>query len=214
MLQVPIWAVHLTVCCYHVTYGFQGESTLYICLNYKELLSPKRRNMSRLSDRKGTQTHNHLLRKRTLNHFSKLTKSLNWVVSSYLYDIFDCMFLSCHVRVPEWIHILYLSEYQETPCSKQVRYLTFNWLQQDWNLQSFSSWMRNLPFCRTDKMIELSCEYLSVPSIWLYVLILSRTRFRVNTHSIFAWMSKNCLLYKKVISEIEVTSMALKPTAT
>ena len=34
-------------------------------------------------------------------------------------------------------------------------------------------------------MIELCCEYLSVRCIWLYVLIMSRTRFRVNPHSIF-----------------------------
>ena len=29
----------LTVCYYHVTYAFQGESTLYSCLNVKELLA-------------------------------------------------------------------------------------------------------------------------------------------------------------------------------
>ena len=28
----------LTVCSYHVTYAFQSESTLYSCLNVKELL--------------------------------------------------------------------------------------------------------------------------------------------------------------------------------
>ena len=28
----------LTVCSYHVTYAIQSESTLYICLNIKELL--------------------------------------------------------------------------------------------------------------------------------------------------------------------------------
>ena len=33
-------------------------------------------------------------------------------------------------------------------------------------------------------MIELCCEYLSVRCIWLYVFIMSRTRFRVNPHSI------------------------------
>ena len=29
---------------------------------------------------------------------------------------------------------------------------------------------------------------------WLYVLIISRTRFRVNPHSIIAWMARNSLL--------------------
>ena len=30
--------MNMTVCCYHVTYAFQSGSTLYICLNVKELL--------------------------------------------------------------------------------------------------------------------------------------------------------------------------------
>ena len=33
-------------------------------------------------------------------------------------------------------------------------------------------------------MTELCCEYLSVRCIWLYVIIMSRTSFRVNPHSI------------------------------
>ena len=33
----------LTVCSYHVTYAFQSESTLYRCLNVKELLARSRR---------------------------------------------------------------------------------------------------------------------------------------------------------------------------
>ena len=37
------------------------------------------------------------------------------------------MFLSCHVRVSEWICTLYLPECQGTPCSKQARYLKFKW---------------------------------------------------------------------------------------
>ena len=41
------------------------------------------------------------------------------------------MFLSCHVRVSEWIHTLYLPECQGTPCSKQARNLKFKWLQLD-----------------------------------------------------------------------------------
>ena len=35
--------VALTVCFYHVTYAFQSESTLYSCLNVKELLARSRR---------------------------------------------------------------------------------------------------------------------------------------------------------------------------
>ena len=33
----------LTVCSCHVTYAFHSESTLYICLNVKELLARSRR---------------------------------------------------------------------------------------------------------------------------------------------------------------------------
>ena len=43
-------------------------------------------------------------------------------------------------------------------------------------------------------MIELCCEYLSVRYIWLYVIIMSRRRFRGNLHSLVAWMSRNSLL--------------------
>ena len=35
----------LTVCSYHVTYAFQSESTLYICLNVKEILDRNRRDI-------------------------------------------------------------------------------------------------------------------------------------------------------------------------
>ena len=35
--------MHLTVSSYHVTYPFQSESTLYSCLNVKELLAQNRR---------------------------------------------------------------------------------------------------------------------------------------------------------------------------
>ena len=40
-------------------------------------------------------------------------------------------------------------------------------------------------------MTELRCEYLSVRCNRLYVLVMSRKHFRVNQHSIFAWMSRN-----------------------
>ena len=36
----------------------------------------------------------------------------------------------------------------------------------------------------------------------LYVLIMSGTRFRVNWHSIFAWMSSKALLEAGAISEV------------
>ena len=81
-----------------------------------------------------TWTHNHLVHKRTLNHLAKLAKWLSCVVSTYLYGAFDCMFLSCHEHVSEWIHTVYLPECHGTPCSKQARNLKFKWLQLDSNI--------------------------------------------------------------------------------
>ena len=63
-------------------------------------------------------------------------------------------------------------------------------------------------------MIELFSEYLSVSCIWLYVLVMPRTRFRVNPHSIFAWMSIKFLLKGSTKSECEVTATALEPRTT
>ena len=125
---VLICTVHLTVCSCHVTYAFESESTLYSCLNVKELLARSRREIWRWTDCNWTRTQNHLVLKRTLNHLAKLAKWLSYVLSTYLYGAFDCMFLSCHVRVWEWIHTLQLPECQGTPCSKQARNLKVNWL--------------------------------------------------------------------------------------
>ena len=52
------------------------------------------------------------------------------------------------------------------------------------------------------QMIELCCEYLSVRCIWLYVLVMSCMCFRVNPHSIVAWMSRNSLLEAGTKSEV------------
>ena len=35
---------------------------------------------------------------------------IEMVVSIYLFGAFDCMFLSCHICISQWIHILYLPE--------------------------------------------------------------------------------------------------------
>ena len=53
-----------------------------------------------------THTHNHLVRKLTLNHLAKLAKRLTCVMSTYWYSVFDCMFLSCHICISESIHTL------------------------------------------------------------------------------------------------------------
>ena len=96
----------LSVCYCQVTYAFQSVSTLYSFLNVKELLVRNRRDIWSLSNSSRIQTHNHLVCKRTLNHLAKLAKWLSCIVSNYLYGAFYCIFLSCHVRVSEWIYTL------------------------------------------------------------------------------------------------------------
>ena len=66
----------MSVCSCHVTYTFQSESTLYSCLNVRELLAQGRRKIWNLSDCNWTRTQNHLVCKRTLNHLAKLSVRL------------------------------------------------------------------------------------------------------------------------------------------
>ena len=67
----------LTACSYHVTDAFQSESTLYSWLNVKELLAQSRGDIWSSSDCNMTRTHNHLVRKRTLNHWANWAKWLS-----------------------------------------------------------------------------------------------------------------------------------------
>ena len=57
--------------------------------------------------------------------------------------------------------------------------------------------MNTQPFSQTGQMIELCCEYLSVRCIWLYVIIMSRTSFRVNPHSIVCLNVKELLAWSR-----------------
>ena len=67
----------MTVCSCCVKYVFQCESTLYSYLNVKELLAPSRPEIWNLSDSNWTQTHNHLVCKRTLNYLDTLARWLS-----------------------------------------------------------------------------------------------------------------------------------------
>ena len=113
---VLICKVNLTVCSCHVTYPFQDESTLYSCLNIKELFAQSMREMWNLSYCNWTGTQNHLVCKWTMNHLAKLSEYLSCVLSIYLYGAFDSIFLHCHVGVSEWIQTLQFRECQETHC--------------------------------------------------------------------------------------------------
>ena len=180
---------HFTACTYNVTDACHSESTLHNCLDVKELLAWSRRKIWSLSDCTWTSTHNQLTYKGTLNQLANLAKWLKCVVSTYQYAAFDCMLLPCHLRVFEWIHTLQLPECQGTPCCKQAQNLQFLWLQLESNPQPLSSSTNTQPFRKTDQTIELCCEYVTVEYILLYVLVISRTRIRVNPHSVIPWMS-------------------------
>ena len=49
---------------------FQSEPTLYSCLNIKKFLAWWKRDIWIISESNGTQTHNHFVRKRKLNHLA------------------------------------------------------------------------------------------------------------------------------------------------
>ena len=128
---VLICRVHLIGHSYHVTYAFQREWTLYIFLNIKELLCSNMRYIWSLSDCNRTRTQNLLLCKQTLSHLAKLVEWLSCVFTTYLYGTFNCMFLSCHVRISEWIHIIYLPECQGTQLLRASAISAFSQSRRD-----------------------------------------------------------------------------------
>ena len=89
------------------------------------------------SDSNAIRRYNLLVCKRKLTHLAKLAKWLSCAASTYLYDAFDCMLLSCHTQVSEWI-------------------LTIVCL----NVKELLDWSRR-PHTRTWK-----CRTLSVSAIW------------------------------------------------
>ena len=94
----------------------------------------------RFIDCNGARTHNHLVHKWTLSYLAKLAKWLSCVVSTYLYGTFDYIFLSCHVRVSEWISVQ-LPECQGTLSSKQARYRVCFHEVVPWHSDNSSVWI-------------------------------------------------------------------------
>ena len=86
--------------------SFYSESTLCSDLNIKEFFARNKYDTWSSNDRNGIRTCNHLVRKWTLNHLTKLTKWLSCVLSTYRYGSFDFVLLSCHIRVMERIYSL------------------------------------------------------------------------------------------------------------
>ena len=131
-----ICIVHLTVSSCYVTYAFHSEYTLQVA-NVKELLAQNRRVIWSLSDRNWTRTQNHLVRKRTLNHLAKLVKWLSCVLTTYLSRAFDCMLLSCDLRVSEWIHTPSCLNVQELLVQSRLKIWSLsdcNWTRTQYHL--------------------------------------------------------------------------------
>ena len=211
MLCVLFCTVHLTVCYYLVTCTFQRESILHSCLNVKGRLAQKRPNIWSLSDSKWTGIRIHSVRKRTLNHLIKRAKWLSCVVIICLYWSFDWMFLSCPLRVSEWLHTQSFSECQKVLAQNRRDI----WILIDRNgTSSRNHLVRKQALNHLPKLAKwLSCVVTTYlyGIIWLYVFIMSRTRFRVNAESIFAWMSNNSFHKTGGISELYVTATKFEP---
>ena len=102
-------------------------------MNIKELLAPNRRHIWNLNDRNGTQIHNHLVYKQTLNHLAKLAKWLSCVGSTYPCSAFTvCSY-----------HVTYVLQSESTPYSYlNVKELLARNRHHIWSLNCFDC----LPF--------------------------------------------------------------------
>ena len=103
-----------------------------------------------------------------------------------------------------YYHVTYAFRSESTlySCLNVKKLLAWNW-RDIWSLSDSSGnrTQNQLVSKRTVNHLAkltkwLSCvlSTYSVRCIWLYVVIMPCTRFRVNLHSIVAWMSRNSLL--------------------
>ena len=93
----------MTVCSFHVTYALQSETTLYSCLNVKEVLTRSRHEILSLSDCSWTRTQNHLVRKRTLNHLASLAKWLSVrLQTKWFWVRVQLQSIKCYVIREKW----------------------------------------------------------------------------------------------------------------
>ena len=126
---------YLSVWCIWLNVAFQSESTLYSCLNFKELCTQNWCIMWSFSGSNRIWTHNHLVHKRTLNYlakfakFVKFVKFVSCVVSAY--GAFDCMllsYLSTHFRVNLHSIVAWMSR---NSIFKKVWYPKIKWREGD-----------------------------------------------------------------------------------
>ena len=148
----------MNVSYYHVTYELQSESTLYSCLNVKELLARSRRHIWTLSESNGIWFHNHIVLKRRHNHLAKLAKLLVWLNGwVFVYEIGGSEFESrcshivwlvfavdIELNTVDWIFIrdLIISFFWS---SSFCKILIFSWKRSTflfWTLILFTAFLR------------------------------------------------------------------------
>ena len=93
---------------------------------------------------------------------------MSCVVSTYLYGAFDCMFISCHVCVSEWIHTLYLRGGPGTPYRKLAK---SNWSLIDCN----RPWSHNHLVCK--RALGYLVKMAKWLNCWLLLCKLKRCGF-------------------------------------
>ena len=185
------------VCYHHVTYTFQSEFALNSCLNVKEVFARNSHNTWSLSHSNRIRTQNHLVCKQTLNHLAKLAKWLSIVMSTYLYGAFDWML---HFRVNLHSIVSWISRTSECALSRCIiwsfsgsnRIQTHNHLVHKRTLNHLAKSAKFVKFVKFVSYVvstygAFDCMLLSCLS----------THFRVNLHSVVAWMSRNSI-FKKV----------------
>ena len=95
-----------------------------------------------------------------------------------------CSLVISHVCI-DWAYTLQLPNVKELLAPKRCDISSLsgsNEIRNQSHLVCKRNWLAKLAKW-------LSCvEYLSVWCVWLYVITMSRMRFRVNLHSIVAWM--------------------------
>ena len=164
----------MTVCSCHVTYAYQSESTLYSCLDVKELLAWNRRKIWSLGDCNWTRTQNRLVCKQTL----KLAKWLSCVLSNYLHELCSVFLSPCATASSkEFLDIQATIEWRFT--LKRVRDMTRTYSQMH----------------HADKYSEHSSIIWPVwPNGWVFIYHLSGSEFKSNcSHSKTLFVCQNAI---------------------
>ena len=140
----------------------------------------------RFIDCNGARTHNHLVRKWTLNYLAKLVNLLSCVVSTYLYGVFDSIYviIISYMRFRVNLHSIVCLNAKELLARNRChiwslsdcnRIWTHNHLVHKWTLN------HHLPKLAKWLSCVVSTHFYSAFDC---VIIMSHTRFRVNLHPI------------------------------